>query len=124
MQHGLSWGNGSAHESKSPQNCGDESAETLVKVGGFLSNHKGINLPNTILDISSLTQKDINDLKFGLQLGVDWVGLSFVQRPEDIAEAQKIISGRAYIMAKIEKPQAVDNIDDILESIYKSSKQI
>ena len=69
-------------------------AETTVVVGGFLSAHKGVNLPNTSLPISAITAKDKDDLKFALKLGVDWIGLSFVQKVEDVREAKKLIKGR------------------------------
>ncbi len=89
-------------------------AETTVVVGGPLSNHKGVNLPSTILPLAALTEKDRADLEFGLALGVDWVALSFVQRPEDVAEARDLIAGRAGVMAKIEKPSAVERLDEIV----------
>ena len=85
-----------------------------VVVGGQLSDRKGVNLPQTDITISPLTDKDRADLAFGLELGVDWVALSFVQRPSDVIEAQGLIQGRAGIMAKIEKPQALGRIDDIV----------
>jgi len=95
--------------------CSSTFAQTEVMVGGTLSNHKGVNVPDATLDVSPLTEKDHKDLLFGLQMGVDWVALSFVQRPEDIAEARKIIAGRAWIMAKLEKPQAMDHLHEIVE---------
>jgi pyruvate kinase len=94
--------------------CGDEHVDAEVVVGGMLSDRKGINLPNTDLPISPLTEKDRKDLAFGLELGVDWVALSFVQRPADVIEAQGLINGRAGIMAKIEKPAALERIEDIV----------
>lgn len=90
-------------------------AETRVLVGGTLSNHKGLNVPGEVLPISALTDKDRRDLQFGLDLGVDWVGLSFVQRPEDVAEARKLVAGRAAIISKLEKPSALDFLDEIVE---------
>lgn len=93
----------------------DHEIVTEVAVGGSLSNHKGVNLPNATLPITALTDKDRSDLAFGLDLGVDWVALSFVQRPDDIAEARRLIAGRAAIMAKIEKPSAIDWLDEIVE---------
>ena len=95
--------------------CGADFAETEVITGGELSNHKGLNVPSAVLDLTSLTKKDRDDLKFGLELGVDWVALSFVQRPEDVAEARKLIAGRAGVMSKLEKPQALDHLDEIVE---------
>lgn len=85
-----------------------------VVTGGVISNRKGVNLPGTVLDLSPLTPKDRADLQFGLDLGVDWVALSFVQKPSDVIEAQAIVKGRAGIMAKIEKPSALEHIDDII----------
>ncbi len=95
--------------------CSPTYAETEVITGGVLSNHKGVNVPDVVLDVSPLTEKDHEDLRFGLQLGVDWVALSFVQRPEDVAEARKIIAGRASIMSKLEKPQAMDHLQEIID---------
>ena len=94
--------------------CGDDWFDAKVLVGGPLSERKGVNLPDTKLPISPLTEKDRRDLDYGLSLGVDWVALSFVQRAADIIEAQGIIKGRAAIMAKIEKPAALDAIEDIV----------
>jgi pyruvate kinase len=82
--------------------------------GGPLSDRKGVNVPGVILPISSLTEKDRNDLGIGPALGVDWVALSFVQRPQDVAEARALIGGRAAIMAKLEKPAAIESIDAIV----------
>ncbi len=86
-----------------------------VKVGGKLSDRKGVSLPETVIPFSALTPKDRSDLDAALDAGVDWIGLSFVQRPDDIAEAKKITRGRAAVMAKIEKPQAVARLDEILD---------
>jgi pyruvate kinase len=88
---------------------------TRVAVGGKLSDRKGVSLPDSTIPFSALTSKDISDLEAALETGIDWVALSFIQRPEDIAEAKKITRGRAAIMAKIEKPQAVHRLDEILE---------
>ena len=90
-------------------------AESEIIAGGALSDHKGVNLPNVALPIAALTEKDRRDLQFGLDLGVDWIALSFVQRPEDIAEARKLMMGRASIMSKLEKPSAIDRLDEIIE---------
>ncbi|MEM7223736.1 MAG: pyruvate kinase [Pseudomonadota bacterium] len=95
--------------------CGPGFARTEVIAGGPLRDHKGVNLPGVVLPISPLTDKDLSDLAFGLDLGVDWVGLSFVQRPEDIAEAKRLIAGRAAVMSKIEKPAALACLDQIVE---------
>jgi pyruvate kinase len=92
-------------------------AVTRVEVGGKLSNRKGISLPDTTVPFSALTAKDRSDLEAALDAGIDWVGLSFVQRPEDVAEAKKITRGRAAVMAKIEKPQAVTRLAEILDLV-------
>ena len=96
---------------------GADFADTLVETGGMLSERKGVNVPGAVLPIASLTPKDRSDLQFALDLGVDWVALSFVQRPEDIAEARKLIGGRAAVLAKIEKPAAVQRLDEIIELV-------
>ncbi len=88
---------------------------TRVEVGGRLSDRKGVSLPETTLPFSALAPKDRSDLEAALEAGIDWVALSFIQRPEDIAEARKITRGRASVMAKIEKPQAVTRLDEIME---------
>jgi pyruvate kinase len=89
---------------------------TQVEVGGKLSDRKGVSLPETVLPFSALAPKDRSDLEAALDAGIDWLALSFIQRPEDIAEARKITRGRAAIMAKIEKPQAVTRLDEIMEA--------
>ena len=89
--------------------------ETQVEVGGTISNNKGLNVPDVVLPLAALTDKDRADLSFALENHVDWVALSFVQRPEDVAEARRLIAGRAALLAKIEKPAAVDRLDGILE---------
>jgi pyruvate kinase len=86
-----------------------------VNVGGKVSSRKGVSLPNTVVPLAALAPKDIADLEAALNAGIDWVALSFIQRPEDVAEAKKITRGRAAVMAKIEKPQAVARLDEILE---------
>ncbi len=90
-------------------------ADTMVKVGGPLTSNKGVNVPDAILPVTALSEKDREDLDFGLSLGVDWVALSFVQRAADITEAREIIDGRAWVMAKMEKPRAMDHLGEILE---------
>ena len=97
------------------ENSTETYAETQVIAGGVLSDHKGVNLPDVALPIAALTEKDRRDLAFGLNLGVDWIALSFVQRPEDIAEARKLIAGRAAVMAKLEKPSAIERLEEIIE---------
>ena len=91
-----------------------DALETEVVVGGPLSDRKGVNVPDVVLPIPALTAKDRDDLDFALEHGADYIGLSFVQRPEDVAEAKELIAGRAWIMVKLEKPQALDNLDAIL----------
>jgi len=93
---------------------GAETIDARVVAGGEISNRKGVNLPDTLLDLSPLTDKDREDLAFGLDLGVDYVALSFVQRPSDVIEAQGLIGNRAGVMTKVEKPAAVERIEDIL----------
>lgn len=93
----------------------DDHIETVVEVGGDLSSRKGVNVPNVVLPLEALTDKDRKDIEFALGLGVDWLALSFVQRPEDIAAARVLIGDRAGIMAKIEKPAALDRLDEIME---------
>jgi pyruvate kinase len=94
---------------------GKDFAETIVQAGGKLSNHKGVNLPRVALGLSAITTKDQRDLRFALELGVDWVALSFVQRPDDVAAARKLIAGRASIMTKLEKPAALDSLAEIID---------
>jgi len=96
--------------------CNKTSAVTEVVVGGVVSGHKGVNLPNSSLNISPLTPKDLDDLDFALKLGVDCVCLSFVQRASDIKEARKIIKNKAWIIAKLEKPQVMDDLDGIIQA--------
>src|SRR5581483_7773341 len=86
-----------------------------VDVGGKLSDRKGVSLPDSVIPFSALTPKDRSDLDAALDAGIDWIGLSFIQRPDDIAEAKKIARGRAAVMAKIEKPAAVSWIDEIMD---------
>ena len=89
--------------------------DTTIIFGGTLSNRKGVNLPNTLLPIPALTEKDRADLEAAASIGVVWIALSFVQRPEDVAEARALIAGRAGVMAKIEKPSALLCLEDILK---------
>ncbi|MFP6698240.1 MAG: pyruvate kinase [Alphaproteobacteria bacterium] len=95
--------------------AGADFAGCEVVTGGRLSDRKGVNLPQALLPMGAMTTKDQADLRFALDAGVDWVALSFVQRPEDIAETRRLIAGRAAIMAKIEKPAAMQQIDEIIE---------
>ena len=89
--------------------------ETTVEVGGELSSNKGLNVPDVVVPMAALTDKDRRDLAFALEQHVDWIALSFVQRPEDVAEARRLIAGRASLLAKIEKPAAVERLTEILE---------
>ncbi|MBT5839652.1 MAG: pyruvate kinase [Rhodospirillaceae bacterium] len=95
--------------------AGADFVDTEVEVGGVLSDSKGVNIPGALLALSALTKKDRRDLQFGLELGADWVALSFVQRPEDVAEARKLIGGRAGVLVKLEKPLAIEHLDQIVE---------
>ena len=96
------------------QKCGTDFAETRVAVGGKLSANKGVNVPDVVLPLSALTPKDHRDLELALELGADWIALSFVQRPEDLQEARAIIGDRAALMCKLEKPAAVARLDEIV----------
>ena len=95
--------------------CGPNFADCSVLAGGTISNRKGVNVPDVLLPLKALSEKDRSDLEFACQLGVDWLALSFVQRPEDVYEARALINGRAAVMSKIEKPAAVDAFDEILK---------
>ncbi len=96
------------------QKVSPKKIETKVIVGGVLSDHKGVNVPDVILPIDALTAKDKKDLQFALKQGVDWICLSFVQTANDIQMARKLVGTKAGILAKIEKPTAVQNISDIV----------
>lgn len=92
----------------------DRRIVTEVEVGGRVSNHKGVNVPGVLVPIPALTEKDRADLDFALEQKADWIALSFVQRPEDVAEARELIGDKAALMAKIEKPAAIDRLDEII----------
>ncbi|WP_106227020.1 pyruvate kinase [Jezberella montanilacus] len=94
--------------------CDGESAEVEALNAGVISDRKGVNVPGAILPLSPLTAKDRQDLEFGLSLGMDWIALSFVQRPEDMLELKNIVGNRAAIMAKLEKPSAIDSLEAIV----------
>jgi pyruvate kinase len=96
------------------EHCGAGFAETRVAVGGRLSDRKGVNVPGVVLPIGALTAKDRRDLALALELGADWIALSFVQRPEDVTEARDCIGDRAAIVVKLEKPSAVERLDEIV----------
>ncbi|AWN54445.1 pyruvate kinase [Methylobacterium sp. 17Sr1-1] len=89
-------------------------AATRVVTGGRISNRKGVSLPDTTIPVAAMTEKDRLDLEAGLAAGADWIAVSFVQRPEDVAEVKAVAQGRALVMAKIEKPQAVAALDAIM----------
>jgi pyruvate kinase len=97
------------------ERCGPDFAETTVVVGGPLSERKGVNVPDVVLPLSAMTEKDQRDLEFGMTLGIDWLALSFVQRVEDIIEVRKIVGARVGIVAKLEKPAAIQSLDAIVE---------
>jgi pyruvate kinase len=90
-------------------------AVTRVEVPGRISDRKGVSLPDTEIPVSAMTPKDRSDLEAALDAGIDWVALSFVQRPEDVAEVRKTAAGRALVMSKIEKPQAITRLEEIME---------
>jgi pyruvate kinase len=92
-----------------------EHINTKIEVGGMLSNRKGLNVPDVVVPIAALTEKDRSDLAFALAQGVDWIAMSFVQRPEDVAEGKKLIGNKAALLAKIEKPAAIGRLEEILE---------
>ncbi|MEI4487974.1 pyruvate kinase [Frigidibacter sp. MR17.14] len=97
------------------ESCGPDFADCTVKIPGTISNRKGVNVPDVVLPLAALSEKDRSDLEFACQLGVDWLALSFVQRPEDVLEARELAKGRASILSKIEKPAALNSFDKILE---------
>jgi pyruvate kinase len=86
-----------------------------AEVGGPISDRKGVNVPDTLVPVPALTEKDRRDLAFAIKHKADWIGLSFVQRPEDVAEARRLMGGHGALMAKIEKPSAIDTLDEIIE---------
>ncbi|MDX9690108.1 MAG: pyruvate kinase [Proteobacteria bacterium] len=97
------------------EDCGQDFALTVVEAGTKLSNRKGVNVPNVVLPLSPLTEKDRADLAVALEIGADWIALSFVQRPEDVIEAKRLVDGRAAVLAKLEKPSAIKALIPILE---------
>ena len=97
------------------KDCGADFANCEVTVGGAISNRKGVNVPDVVLPLAALSEKDRKDLEFVCELGIDWLALSFVQRPADVEEARRLARGRAAILSKIEKPAAVRAFDDILD---------
>lgn len=97
------------------EDCGADYANCVVVAGGTISNRKGVNVPDVVLPLAALTEKDRKDLEFACTIGVDWLALSFVQRPEDMIEARTLVQGRAKVLAKIEKPSAIEAFDAVLE---------
>lgn len=97
------------------EKCDKDFAQTRVINGGNLSDRKGVNVPNAVLLLSPLTPKDRADMAFALDMGADWIALSFVQRPEDVAEARKLIGNRAGVLVKLEKPAAITKLTEIIE---------
>ncbi len=95
--------------------CDGKSARTVVEAGTMLSDRKGVSVPDTLIAFSALTPKDRSDLEAALNTGVDWIALSFIQRPDDLAEVRKLARGQAGVLAKIEKPQAVERLAEIIE---------
>src|SRR6202012_23377 len=96
---------------------GDDFAEAAVEVPGEIKNRKGVNMPDTLLPLSAMTPKDPSDLDPARERGVDWVALSLVQRPGDVIELKEIVQGRAGCLAKIEKPKALETLDEILSHV-------
>ncbi len=96
------------------EDCGEDFANCVVVTGGVISNRKGVNVPDVVLPLAALSEKDRADLEFVCELGVDWLALSFVQRPQDVWDARDLADGRAAILSKIEKPAAVESFDEIL----------
>jgi pyruvate kinase len=97
------------------EGCGKDFADCIVITGGTISNRKGVNVPDVVLPLAALSEKDRGDLEFVADLGVDWLALSFVQRAQDVIEARELCKGRAAILSKIEKPAGVKAFDEILE---------
>ena len=94
--------------------CGKDQLRSQVAVGGLLKSNKGVNLPGVMLPLSALTERDEENLEFALELGADWIALSFVQGPQDLEKARQLMDNRARLIAKIEKPLAVEKIEDII----------
>ncbi|WP_425041261.1 pyruvate kinase [Primorskyibacter sp. S187A] len=98
------------------EDCGADFADCIVVTGGTISDRKGVNVPDVVLPLAALSEKDRNDLEFVCQLGVDWLALSFVQRAKDVYDARQLADGRAAILSKIEKPAAVKAFEEILDA--------
>ena len=97
------------------ETCGANFAGTRIRIGGEISDHKGVNIPDAVLPVSPLTGKDREDLALGLELGADWVGASFIQRPQDLLALREAIAGRAGLVTKLEKPAALDRLEEIVD---------
>ncbi|MEM8699116.1 MAG: pyruvate kinase [Pseudomonadota bacterium] len=97
------------------ESCDEAHAACTVTVGGEISNNKGVNVPDVVLPLAALTEKDRRDLEYVMELGIDWLALSFVQRPEDVLEARELTGGNVAIMVKVEKPACVARFDEILD---------
>ncbi|WP_293450108.1 pyruvate kinase [Planktotalea sp.] len=98
------------------KDCGADFANCEVIIGGTISNRKGVNVPDVVLPLAALSEKDLADLEFVCELGVDWLALSFVQRAKDVWDARDLVKGRAAVLSKIEKPSAVTSFDEILDA--------
>ena len=96
--------------------CGADFADCEVVIGGTISNRKGVNVPDVVLPLAALSEKDLADLEFVCELGVDWLALSFVQRAKDVWDARDLVKGRASVLSKIEKPSAVTSFEEILDA--------
>ena len=96
------------------ETCGANFASTRIRIGGEISDHKGVNIPDAVLPVSPLTGKDREDLALGLELGADWIGASFIQRPQDLLALREAIAGRAGLVTKLEKPAALDRLEEII----------
>ena len=95
--------------------AGADEIITTAEVGGFISDRKGVNVPDAVVPVPALTEKDRRDLAFAVEHHADWIALSVVQRPEDVAEARRLMGGYGSLVAKIEKPAAVDRLEEIIE---------
>lgn len=95
--------------------AGDTEILCSAEVGGVISDRKGVNVPDAVVPVPAMTEKDRRDLAFAVQHGADWIALSFVQRPDDVAEARRLMGGHGALIAKIEKPAALDRLEEIIE---------
>ena len=95
--------------------AGEDAILCSAEVGGVISDRKGVNVPDAVIPVPALTEKDRRDLAFAVEHGADWIGLSFVQRPEDVAECRRLMGGHGSLIAKIEKPAAIERLEEIIE---------